>query len=221
MTRPDSAATLLRSLASLAGPFPPLDMAALPATPQAAFLAWLDDAIAAGSPEPHAMVLSTADAKGAPDARMLILKNLDARGWHFAASALSPKGRQVAANPAVALTFYWPKLGRQVRVRGRAVALAPSACQHDFRERSAQARAIALTERQSQPLEGPEPLAAALAAARARLEAEPGLTSEAWHVHVVEPATVEFWRGAQDRMHQRLLYTRQPAGDWARQALWP
>jgi pyridoxamine 5'-phosphate oxidase len=53
----------------------------------------INDALAAGVSEPHAMVLSTSDENGRPDARFLLLKNVDERGWHFAVKADSPKSR--------------------------------------------------------------------------------------------------------------------------------
>lgn len=142
MTSSGTTRQRLRDLKALEGPFDPVDFSAVGDSPQALFLDWLDEAIAAGIAEPHAMTLSTVDAEGHPDARMLILKNVDDRGWHFAISAASPKGRQIEANPAVALTFYWQNLGRQVRIRGRAVALDAAECAQDFLARSVDARAM-------------------------------------------------------------------------------
>ena len=63
------------------------------------------------------MTLSTVDAAGVPDTRVLILKDVDAGGWHFAISTVSRKGADLAAHPVAALTFYWPEVVRQVRVR--------------------------------------------------------------------------------------------------------
>jgi pyridoxamine 5'-phosphate oxidase len=122
----------LRGLPSLKGPFQDIDMAALPDTPHEAFREWLDEAIANGIKEPHAMTLSTVDEHAWPDARVLILKNIDERGWHFATKADSPKGQQIAGNCQVALTFYWPQLGRQIRLRGKAIKLPDAECAEDF-----------------------------------------------------------------------------------------
>lgn len=219
---PDAVKQRLRALKSLEGPFEPVDLAALGETPQAAFLDWLEAAIAAGIAEPHAMTLSTVDAAGRPDARVLILKNVDERGWHFAISAASPKGRQIEAEPAVALTFYWQKLGRQVRIRGRAAALDAADCGQDFLARSPEARAGMLPGRQSQALDHPSSLDAAMALARARLAADPGLVPPAWRVYAVAAEEVEFWQGATDRLHGRLRYRRQAAeGPWRKERLWP
>ena len=77
---------------------------------------WLLEAVDGGVPQPQAMTVSTSSPSGDVTARTLLLKDVDDAFW-FASSALSPKGRQLAENPRVALTFFWRAQGRQVRVR--------------------------------------------------------------------------------------------------------
>ncbi|MDB5537686.1 MAG: hypothetical protein JWQ65_2561 [Devosia sp.] len=204
-----AARLLLRELPSLAGPLPDFDPATAAGTPQVQFVAWLREAIAARIREPHAMTLGTVDADGRPDARVLILKDLDERGWHFASSRHSPKGRQITASGDVALTFYWPALGRQVRIRGTAVDLGPDAAAADFWARSAEARANAALGRQSQAVgdEVPDTVA------------EISEATAGWAVYAVKPDSVEFWQGRSDRRHVRLRYEAQ--GDsWTTRRLW-
>lgn len=211
---------LLRKLSSLAGPFPSFDMSASASTPQAQFLAWLDQAIAAGVQEAHAMTLSTVDDDGHPDARVLILKDLDEQGWHFAASAASPKGCQLYRHPEAALTFYWTKVGRQVRIRGKAIALDYDINAADFLARPQGSRAGALLSRQSDVLASADDLDAALSEQYERMAREPGLVAPAWTVYAVRPECVEFWQGDTQRRHTRLRYHRAPAG-WEKELLWP
>ena len=54
-----------------------LDESMLTADPVDQFSAWLADAVAAGLPEPNAMVLATATPAGAPSARV-VLDRIDA-----------------------------------------------------------------------------------------------------------------------------------------------
>ncbi|CAM5283079.1 Pyridoxine/pyridoxamine 5'-phosphate oxidase [Streptomyces tendae] len=103
---------------------PPLDPADAPGDPLELFTSWFAEAVAAGEREPHTVTLATADAEGLPDARVVMLHGADADGWAFATHADSRKGRHLAARPYAALTFYWPVLGRQVRLRGP-VAVRP------------------------------------------------------------------------------------------------
>lgn len=211
----------LRELTVLDGPFRPVDFDSPPATPQQMFLDWFEAAVGAGVPEPHAMTLSTVDPAGFPDARVLILKNIDERGWHFAISTASPKGRQLQEQPAVALTFYWQKLGRQVRIRGTAMPLSAAESAQDFLERSVSARANARLHRQSQELDSPSSIRSAMAESIARINEQPEAVEPAWQVYVVRPLQVEFWQGAADRMHERLLFLRGSDQVWKTTRLWP
>ncbi|KAH7265615.1 uncharacterized protein BKA55DRAFT_503310 [Fusarium redolens] len=214
----------LRALPVLEGAsYPKTEFASFPETPHQAFDTWLDEAITANVPEPHAVTLSTVDEQGHPDARVLILKNVDHRGWHFAIKANSPKGRQISANNNVALTFYWPKIGRQIRLRGKANALSRSECDQDWTARSAMAKITAKVSRQSEPLNDPHELEAKMAEAvkSHKIEGQEP-SSEGWMVYAVAPQTVEFWQASSDRLHQRLSYNWDLAqSTWNKEALWP
>jgi pyridoxamine 5'-phosphate oxidase len=214
---------LLRALPVLAGAAPDFDPAAAPPGPVALFAQWLAIAVDRGVREPHAMTVATVSPDGQPDARVLILKDVDAAGWHFGASSASQKGADLAARPAAALTFYWPELVRQVRVRGPVVADPPSVSAADFRARSAGSRAMVLTGRQSQPLQAAADLDRAVDRARRELAADPGLVPDEWISWAVRPDRVEFWQGDPERRHQRLRYEPDPArpGGWTRALLWP
>jgi pyridoxamine 5'-phosphate oxidase len=212
--------SVLRALPVLTGSAPEFDPSRAPDDPMSLFVEWLEGAVDAGVPEPHAMSLSTVDEGGRPDARMLILKDVDSAGWHFAVSAVSRKGSDIAANPVAALTFYWPQLVRQVRVRGTVVADPAAVTADDFLARSPGARAHVLLGRQSQPLADAADVDGALSVARAALDADPGIVPDEWVSYAVAPERVEFWQGDPERRHQRLLYTSQPGG-WTRALLWP
>ena len=128
---------MLRALPDFPATLPAFDPATAPADPVALFRQWLDEALAAGVPQPHAFSLATADADAKPSSRMLILKNIDDQGWHFATATTSRKGRELAANPWAAMNFYWWPLGRQVRVCGPVVALSAEASAADWADRPA------------------------------------------------------------------------------------
>lgn len=211
---------LLRSLHALSGPFPPWDIHHLPDRPGELFLDWLQVAIKANVKEPHAMTISTVDQDGYPDARVLILKNVIDEAFYFASSSESRKGRQLEDNPHVALTFYWPALGRQVRIRGTAADMGNEAGADDFRKRSAGARAVAMTGRQSQELESEEVLDSSIEAQKERIEREPDMVTPHWRLYAVNAREVEFWQGDSGRKHTRIRYELQD-GQWKQHRLWP
>jgi pyridoxamine 5'-phosphate oxidase len=211
---------LLRSLPVFAGVMHDFDADAVPDDPAELFASWLRDAVQEGVPEPHAMTLSTTDLTGGPDARTLILKDLDEHGWWFATSAESIKGSQLASHPVAALTFYWPQVGRQVRVRGPVVTGSAERSAADFRSRGTGARAVALASRESPPLASRSACARAVADAERQLAADPDLAAPSWQVYAVVARTVEFWQADKDRQHIRVQY-RQGEHGWDRTLLWP
>ncbi|NUU79814.1 pyridoxine/pyridoxamine 5'-phosphate oxidase [Paenibacillus xylanilyticus] len=211
---------LLRSLQSLSGPFPSWDMEYLPDRPGKLFLDWLRVAIDSDVKEPHAMTISTVDQDGHPDARVLILKNVVDDSFYFASSAESRKGQQLKDNPHVALTFYWPALGRQIRIKGTAEDMGDEAGADDFRKRSAGARAVAMTGHQSQELGSEEVLDSSIEAQMERIQRDPDVVSPQWRLYAVNAEEVEFWQGDPERKHTRIRYQLRD-GQWKQHRLWP
>src|SRR3954452_9149636 len=80
--------------------------------PIPAFLRWHAEA---GVAEPAAAVLSTTAARG----RVVLVRST----FRFYTNYDSAKGREIAADPRVSLTFHWPPRHRQVRVEGTAARL--------------------------------------------------------------------------------------------------
>ncbi|MGW8064882.1 pyridoxine/pyridoxamine 5'-phosphate oxidase [Streptomyces ziwulingensis] len=202
---------------------PPFDPDTAPGEPLALFARWFADAVTAGQTEPHTVSLATADADGLPDVRVVMLHGADADGWSFASHAGSRKGRHLAARPYAALVFYWPVLGRQVRLRGP-VTLAPAGqAQADLHARSTGALAAALTGRQSAELGSPDELARASQAAWERAGREPDAPVPSWTLYRLRPDEVEFFQGDARRRHVRLTYRRTaPGADaWHTRLLWP
>src|SRR5690606_4716201 len=146
----------LRSLPVFPEQIPRFDTSDLPDDPETLFLEWLESAVAAGQPAAHAACLSTSNSNAVPSARYLILKDLDERGWQFASHRTSPKGRDLTENPVAALTFFWPAVGRQVRLSGGVTELPPEESSRDFLARPLGSRAATLVGRQNEPLQSTE-----------------------------------------------------------------
>ena len=210
----------LRTLPVFPAELPEFDHEIAPATPVELFLSWLEQAVAAEVPAAHAMVLSTSDADGTPAARVLILKDADADGWQFATDSASPKGLAIAHHPLAALNFFWPGLGRQVRIVGSVLRLPQTAADRDFLARPEGSRASTLVGRQSESLPRREQYGEAFAAALDRVRDDPQLVAPGWAVYSVRATAVEFWQASHDRGHLRLRY-RWQAGRWTRELLWP
>lgn len=179
--------------------------------------AWLAEARAAGGPAAEAMTLATADAAGRPSARMVLLKGVDARGVVFFTNTRSRKGRELAANPYAALVLYWQPLGRQVRVEGRVEAVGAPEADAYWATRPLASRLSALASRQSEPVGSRDELEARVAALD---PADAARRPAFWSGYRVVPDAVELWQHRDDRLHDRLRFTRTAAG-WLEERLQP
>jgi pyridoxamine 5'-phosphate oxidase len=181
---------------------------------------WLDEAFALGVEEPHAMCLATSGADGSPSARIVLLRGLDSRGLRFYTSYLSPKGRELAANPRVAAVFFWVQLHRQVRVEGTAAQLGEDESDAYFASRPPGHRLAAWASEQSEPLEDRQLLEERMEHFAARFEGEDIPRPHSWGGYVIVPNRFEFWQGRPSRLHDRLVYERV-ASTWTLHRLQP
>lgn len=201
-------------------PGPPLREDAVAADPMTQFGAWFADAVDRGVAEPDAMCLATASSSGVPSARMVLLKAYDERGFVFATNYGSRKCREIAANPAVALTFRWALSERQVRVEG--LARRATAVESDlfWNARPYGARLGALASAQSSVIPSREYLDERVAALDAEYAGGDVPRPRGWGGIRVVPETVEYWQGRPDRLHDRLRYVRR-GRRWAVERLAP
>ncbi len=190
--------------------------------PFALFDAWFAEAKASEPNDPDAMALATVDAAGRPSVRMVLLKGVGGGGFTFHTNSLSRKGRDIAANTAIAAVLHWKSLRRQVRIEGLASPASEAESDRYFATRDRRSQASAWASRQSQPL-----------ASRAELEQRQADVEERfadgeiprpphWHGYRIEPSAIEFWSDGAHRLHDRRLFTRRADGSgWDEGLLYP
>ncbi|MFK0169194.1 pyridoxamine 5'-phosphate oxidase [Streptomyces sp. NPDC090306] len=203
-----------------------LDEDALAAHPMAQFARWFEQAAQAAVRgqlhEANAMVVSTADAAGRPSSRTVLMKGHDPDGFVFYTNYDSRKGRELAANPYVALLFPWHPLARQVLVTGTARRVPRDETAAYFRSRPHGSQLGAWASDQSAVVPSREQLDTAYAELSARYpEGSEVPVPPHWGGFRVVPETVEFWQGRDNRLHDRLRYTARPDGTWLVERLSP
>jgi pyridoxamine 5'-phosphate oxidase len=186
------------------------------------FERWLEEAIAAGTPEANAMVLATAGADGAPGGRGVLLRGVDRDGFRLYTDYDSRKGRELAENPRATLVFPWYAQQRQVVVDGTAERLPPEESDAYFARRPRGARISANASPQSDVIESRAWLEARVAEVEAvHAGSDDVPRPDHWGGFLVVPRAVEFWQGRRDRLHDRLRYRRTATGAWVVERLAP
>ncbi len=184
------------------------------------FQRWFADAQATGDPLPEAMALATATSTGIPSARMVLLKGVDDSGFVFFTNYESQKGKDLADNPRAALVFYWVRLGRQVRVSGTISRVTAVESDAYFQSRPLESRLSAAASPQSEVIAGREQLETRVAELRQR-SARDVPRPDFWGGYRLAPESIEFWVHRENRLHDRLRYTRQSDATWRLERLAP
>ncbi|WP_240046225.1 pyridoxamine 5'-phosphate oxidase [Rhodanobacter glycinis] len=186
------------------------------------FLRLLDEAKASGDREPTAMNLATVDSSGRVASRIVLLKGVDERGFRFHTNYQSDKGSQLEAHPQVALCFHWKQLrdGVQVRVEGASRKLQDEESDAYFASRPRQSQIGAWASLQSQTLPDRDAFEQRVARYEHEFDGRDVTRPPHWGGYVVEPDMLEFWYGAEFRLHERVRWSRH-GQTWTSRLLYP
>jgi pyridoxamine 5'-phosphate oxidase len=187
--------------------------------PLAQFGRWFAEA-AEVMDSPEAMAVASVGADGRPSVRMVLLKQWDGDGFVFHTNYTSRKGRELSDRPQAALLFYWPPLGRQVRIEGSVERAGEQESDAYFATRPRAGQLGAHASQQSAPVDSRDELDARVRALDAEYADRPVPRPPWWGGLRVRPHSFEFWQNREDRLHDRILYTPAPSG-WRTERLQP
>ncbi len=184
------------------------------------FKRWLEDALHSGILEPTAMTLATANKEAKPSARMVLLKGVDERGFIFYSNYQSRKAQELLENPFAALTFYWDKLERQVRIEGKVQKVSRQESESYFKSRPHGSQIGAWASEQSNVIADREVVEEKVKELSERFVERQVPLPEFWGGYLLVPEVIEFWQGRPSRLHDRLRYTRH-GENWKLERLSP
>jgi len=200
-----------------------MNCADLQAEALSTFDALFAEALAAGEPDRTAMTLATATRDGKPSARTVLLKAHDQRGFVFYTHLDGRKGRELQANPQAALLFHWPRVrnGVQVRIEGSVAIVDDAEADAYFATRPRVSQLGAWASRQSETLESREAFDERVAELEREFAGRDVPRPPRWTGLRVRPDRIEFWYGAQFRLHERWLYEFDCTGQCRKRMLYP
>lgn len=200
---------------------------AVPETPLELFQQWFDELEASKSvEEPNAMTVSTIGLDGFPKSRVVLLKKFSEEGFVFYSNYESEKGKAIAKNPRLCISFFWPNLERQVIIKGVAEKLPAEQSDAYFQSRPEGSKLGAIVSDQSSVIPSRDYLENNLAELEKEYEDKDIERPDHWGGYRVGPESIEFWQGRQNRLHDRIRYTIQPdsgqdGSEWKMERLAP
>ncbi len=174
-----------------------------------------------GVDEVNAMTVSTIGLDGFPKSRVVLLKKFNEEGFVFYTNYNSQKGRAIAANPNVCLSFFWHSMERQVIIKGRAQKTSEIVSDGYFDSRPDGSKLGAIVSNQSEVIPSRSFLENNLKELERKFEGKEIPRPDFWGGFLVVPHEVEFWQGRPNRLHDRIQYVLQEDYSWSINRLSP
>ena len=185
------------------------------------FEQWFNETEAeGGSGEVNAMTMATIGLDGFPKSRVVLLKSYNADGFIFYTNFNSEKGKAIDANPHVCLSFFWPSTERQVIIKGLVQKVDTETATEYYHSRPRGSQLGAWASPQSDEISSREVLENNLAEVEQKYEGQEVPKPEHWGGYIVQPVSIEFWQGRENRLHDRIAYEKEDA-KWTSKRLAP
>lgn len=193
----------------------------IPENPIELFQKWFYEVDESSEHETNAMTISTFGLDGFPKSRVVLLKRFNENGFVFFTNYESEKGKAIAANPNICLSFFWHSHERQVIIKGIAEKIAPNLSDGYFESRPDGSKLGAIVSNQSEVIASREVLENRLKELEKQYKDKDILRPNFWGGYNVKPVSIEFWQGRPNRLHDRIRYQIQDNFEWKIERLAP
>ncbi len=194
----------------------------VPDNPLQLFQTWFYEVEASGSvDEANAMTISTIGLDGFPKARVVLLKKYTHEGFIFYTNYLSEKGKAIASNPNVCLSFFWASMERQIIIKGVAEKVAENLSDGYFESRPLGSKLGAMVSPQSEVIPSRDFLEDKLHQLEKQYAQSEVPRPDFWGGYLVRPQSIEFWQGRPNRLHDRIRFSLTDDFDWKIERLAP
>ncbi|MFI8604584.1 pyridoxamine 5'-phosphate oxidase [Cellulophaga baltica] len=182
--------------------------------PMELFQKWFYETEASdGVEEPNAMTVSTIGLDGFPKSRVVLLKKYTHEGFIFYTNYDSEKGKAIANNSKVCVSFFWPFMERQIIIKGVAEKIPENLSDGYFESRPDGSKLGAIVSEQSTVIASREVLEGRLKELEKEYETKEILRPKNWGGYIVKPISMEFWQGRPNRLHDRIRFSLENI-DW-------
>ena len=171
--------------------------------------------------ESNAMTISSIGLDGFPKSRVVLLKKYTWEGFIFYTNYNSEKGKAIAANNNICLSFFWPALEQQIIIKGNAEKLPKNLSDGYFDSRPDGSKLGAWASNQSTVVSSREELDDSLKTFEKKFDGAEIIRPKHWGGFLVKPISIEFWQGRPNRMHDRIRYKLEEDFSWKIERLAP
>ena len=170
--------------------------------------------------------LATVSAKGQPSLRTLVLRDITHEGFVIYINETSKKYQDIAANSQLELLLFWPTLMQQFRIRGVIKEISDTQMEQHWQHKPYESKLLdhyyAHYQGQSTAINQDNALQQGIESLKQRYPTAQSIpyvaNAKGW---VIQANYIEDWRGSNDNLHNRVLYTCNDQGKWTSQSLVP
>ena len=186
------------------------------------FKAWMDEAEKSEPNDPNAVSLATSNKDNTPSVRMVLLKDFNANGFVFYTNLNSQKGNELKENPKAAMCFHWKSLLRQIRINGKVMHVKDEEANQYYYSRGYESKIGAWASKQSSILSNRDELFNSIKGYKEKYNQKNNVPRPShWSGWNLSPLSIEFWLDGENRIHERLKYTKDSSGQWIKSLLSP